>query len=215
MHIYGVMLSPYVARVALAARFKGVKYTVAPPEGGLKSPAFLKLNPLGKVPTITDGKTVLFESGVILEYLEDKYKKKRMVPAAAKAAAQARLTAAVFGEYVQGAIGKLFAHMGPGASPPAVAAILADVARYLDVADDMIAAKPFAASAKFSIADCYAAPCLFFATLFLPRFGMENPLAGRKKLERYLAKAQKDKVIGSILREMKASFEDWAQKQAA
>lgn len=46
-----------------------------------KSPEYLKLNPLGKVPTIEDGDLAMFESGAIVEYLIEKYGKGRFAPA--------------------------------------------------------------------------------------------------------------------------------------
>jgi glutathione S-transferase len=40
-----------------------------------KSPEFLKINPMGKVPALVDGETTLFESMAINYYLADTYKK--------------------------------------------------------------------------------------------------------------------------------------------
>lgn len=45
-----------------------------PTTGENKSPEYLKLNPTGKVPTLVDGDTVLFESAAICEYLAEKYR---------------------------------------------------------------------------------------------------------------------------------------------
>ena len=101
MNIYGSILSPYVARCVLAARFKGVKHTLSMLKDGSKSPAYLKINPLGKVPAMKDGKLVLFESTVIVEYLNAKSKTNPLVPTNAKAAAKVRQIAAIFSEYVQ------------------------------------------------------------------------------------------------------------------
>ena len=214
MDIYGAIFSPYCARVALAARFKGIKLNfVATPGGGYKSPEYLKLNPLGKVPALKDGKTIVYESGVIVEYLDAKSKKKPVVPKNAKAMAEARMIAAVVGEYVHGAVGKLFAHMGPDRNQPAIDAVFAEISKMLDIAEGVIAAKPYAAGPKFSIADVYALPSLQFASLFLPLFGEKKPLGARKKLSRYMAKAKKDKVMGGVLKDMEEGFRAWQKSR--
>jgi glutathione S-transferase len=201
MDIYGSILSPYVARVALAARFKGLKHAVVMPKDGLKSPAFLKLNPLGKMPTLKDGKTVVYESQVILEYMEAKSRKRRLLPANAKAAASARLIAAVFGEYVQAPILALFRQRDPATRNQSVVdAKLAEIAKGLDVAESLIG-KPFAAG-KFSLADCYALPAVFYLNALLPQFGVTEPLGNRPKLKAYVAKLEKDKLTRGLLHEM-------------
>jgi glutathione S-transferase len=45
------------------------------------SPAFLKLNPAGKLPVLVDGDMVLTESIAIVLYLADKYRDKGLMPA--------------------------------------------------------------------------------------------------------------------------------------
>lgn len=202
MDIYGVVYSPFMARVVLAARYKGIKHKISMPADGTKTPKFLKMNPLGKVPTIKDGKTVVFESGVILDYLDAKYKKKPLVPSAPKAVAQVRLIAAIFSEYVQAGSLGLWSQLDPKQRNQAtIDAGLASVKKALDTAEKLMG-KPFAAGAKFSLADCYAVPALFFMYFLLPQFGIDDPLAGRPKLKRYWAKVQKDKLTAGILRDM-------------
>jgi glutathione S-transferase len=46
----------------------------------LQTPAYLAKNPLGRVPTLEDGGTVIFESGAILEYLLETYGDGRLEP---------------------------------------------------------------------------------------------------------------------------------------
>ena len=81
-----------------------------------------------------------------------------------------------------------------------VDAKLIEIAKGLDVAEKMIG-KPYAAG-KVSLADCYALPALFFVHALLPAFGVSSPLSGRPKLSAYWAKLQKDKLTGTVLKEM-------------
>ena len=52
MKLYGAIASPYVARVVMYAKIKGVDLPLMEAPGGIKSPEYLKLNPIGKMPTL-------------------------------------------------------------------------------------------------------------------------------------------------------------------
>ena len=217
MQIYGAILSVYVARIALACRHKGVKFKLAMPKDGMKSPSFLKINPLGKIPAMKDDGIVLFESSVILDYIEAKHKRKKpLLPAAAKAQAQVRLIGAMFSEYLQAATYALFKQRDRATCDQAIVdAQLAEVNRLLDVVEGLIAAKPYAAGARFSMADCYAAPTLFMLSMAMAAQGISNPWGKRKKLARYYAKAKKDKLIGGVFVEMEEGWRAWDEQQRA
>jgi glutathione S-transferase len=45
-----------------------------------KRPEFLKMNPYGKVPVLVDGNTIIYESCIINEYLEEKYPDPPLMP---------------------------------------------------------------------------------------------------------------------------------------
>jgi glutathione S-transferase len=68
--------SPFAWRVMLTLEAKGLKYESKLLEfskGDHKNPAYLRLNPRGKVPTLKDGDFVLYESLAIMAYLDRKY----------------------------------------------------------------------------------------------------------------------------------------------
>ncbi len=68
--------SPFAWRVMLTLEVKKLAYESKLLEfskGALKTPAYLKLNPRGKVPTLKDGDFVLYESLAIMSYLDRKY----------------------------------------------------------------------------------------------------------------------------------------------
>ena len=68
--------SPYAWRVNLALEHKALPYerkVLSFAKGDLKQPEYLALNPRGKVPVLTDGGFVLYESSAITEYLDEAY----------------------------------------------------------------------------------------------------------------------------------------------
>jgi glutathione S-transferase len=68
--------SPFAWRVMLALEIKGLAYESKLLEfskGDHKTPAYLQLNPRGKVPTLKDGDFVVYESIAMMAYLDRKY----------------------------------------------------------------------------------------------------------------------------------------------
>ena len=64
-------LCPYVQRAAIALDEKGVAFERVNVDLAVKPDWFLAISPLGKVPLLKVGDAVIFESAVILEYLEE------------------------------------------------------------------------------------------------------------------------------------------------
>ena len=74
--IYWISGSPFAWRVLLTAEVKGIPYEgklLEASKGELKTPEFLAINPLGRVPAIRDGNFTLHESLAIMVYLDRKH----------------------------------------------------------------------------------------------------------------------------------------------
>jgi glutathione S-transferase len=206
--IYGVVASPWTMRVVLACAHKGVRHTLRMPEGGTRTPQYLALNPLGKMPTLVDGKLVLFESAALLEYLERKHRRRPLLPRTASAAARARQIAAVCDAYLQDQAANLFRSLvGQRPDDPVYLDDLkAEIGRALDVLEGLLAKGRFALGATFSLADCYLVPALYFTVRFAPKHGVADPLAGRVKLQRYWAGIRRHKTVAPVLAGADAFF---------
>ncbi|HSV25527.1 MAG TPA: glutathione S-transferase family protein, partial [Xanthobacteraceae bacterium] len=64
-------LCPYVQRAAIALAEKGVDFRRVDIDLANKPEWFRAISPLGKVPLLRVGDVTLFESGVMVEYLEE------------------------------------------------------------------------------------------------------------------------------------------------
>src|SRR5882724_12567118 len=64
-------LCPYVQRAVIALTEKGVEFERIDVDLANKPDWFLELSPLGKTPVLQVGDIAIFESAVILEYLEE------------------------------------------------------------------------------------------------------------------------------------------------
>lgn len=94
MLLYEHPLSTYVQKVKIALREKGVEFESRVPEGlgsGKAGGAFAEASPRLEVPTLIDGEDRIFDSTIILEYLEDRFPSPPLLPPSPLARAQARM----------------------------------------------------------------------------------------------------------------------------
>lgn len=81
MIVYGFPLSPFVRKVLLATKEKGLDAKLVPSNPNQPDEAFLRASPFRKIPAIEDGDFRLADSTAIVAYLDAKYPEPVLIPA--------------------------------------------------------------------------------------------------------------------------------------
>jgi glutathione S-transferase len=142
--------------------------------------AFLKVWPLGKFPVLRDGARdcLVPESSTIIEYLAQHYPgRTQLAPADPDLARRTRMSDRFYDLYINTLIGKIVTDkLRPPGKNDAFG--VAQARAQLDVALGMVeadtGAKRWAMGDTFTMADCAAAPALFYADKVSP-FGDARP----------------------------------------
>lgn len=170
-----------------------------------KHPAVLAANPKGQVPVLIDGELTLFDSTLIMEYLDDAYPAVPLRPAEPRERARCRLIELAADEIVLPPLVKLMHRTVPPASDPAVRARQAAEAaageqalagHYARMADHLGAGGRYLCGA-FSVADI----ALFMTLLFANRLG-GPPLDATPALAAWYARTAERPVVAGIAAEI-------------
>lgn len=78
--ILDIPLSPYAQKVKMALIEKGVPFTVQYPDVDARDVQAQMRNPRAEVPVLLDGESSVFQSSVILEYIEDRWPTPALLP---------------------------------------------------------------------------------------------------------------------------------------
>ena len=136
--------------------------------------ALLKMWPIGKFPVLRDAarEQTVPESTIIIEYLDRYYPgATRFIPADADRAWQARLSDRFYDHYVHEPMQKIVAdRLRPEGKkdPHGVEEARARLRTSYGMIDREMATRRWAMGDEFSLADCAAAPSLFFANEVMP-----------------------------------------------
>ena len=198
-------LASYCHKVLIALYENGVPFearTVDFAEEEARA-ALLGLWPLGKIPLLRDADAdrIVPESSIIIEYVDQNYPgDSPLLPEDDAARLDARLWDRIFDYHVQSPMQSIVAdRIRPPdrRDPTAAAEARAALATAYGLIERRMAGREWAAGDAFSIADCAAAPALFYAGIIEP-FPPGHPhlaayferLVARRSVRRVLAEAE-------------------------
>jgi glutathione S-transferase len=171
-------LCPYVQRAVIALTEKGTAFERIDIDLSNKPDWFLAISPLGKTPVLLVGDTAIFESAVILEYLEET-EPKPLHPAHPLVRAEHRAWIE-FGSTVLNDIAGFYAALDEAAFKAKTSQLEQRFARL----EARVAAAPWFDGESFSLVDAVFAPVFRYFDGFdeIADFGI---LAGKPKLARW------------------------------
>jgi glutathione S-transferase len=216
------------ARVRYVVYSQGLDVSIEPPTnlGGLKSEAYLALNPQGKMPLLhlpaaergeqggASTTAAIYESETIVQFLLDRYCAPGTLQAATPLArARQALATRVHDMYITTIQGCMY----KGAmSAEERSRGLKQLAEQLDALEAIVAAGggPYIAGDKITTADAALAPTFEFMTFILPKvFGWKDVFAGRPALRRWWeALRRDDAAMARVLDEVRGGLEGWESK---
>jgi len=209
MILYAVTLSPFAARVRLALRVKKLDYDMQPPPGGsTRSPEYLAINPIGKLPVlVSDEGLAIAESETILDYLDEQFPAPSLMPSDPAERVRMRNIIRSFELYATPAMSRLFKQMDPATRDEAVTA--AEIASWrsgLGLCDQFVTDAMFAVGGAISKADCILLPSLLLCEVVASIFELDDPLADCPNLAGYQEKARQHLDMGTIWNETAAAL---------
>ncbi|MFN4353270.1 glutathione S-transferase family protein [Parvibaculum sp.] len=203
MKMYNSQLSPFAARCRMVIYAKDLDVWLIDLPDPAHEAEFTSLAPMGKIPLLVDGGTVVPESDTICEYLEDKGLGVSLRPDAPADRAKMRLIGRIGDLYVMGPMGKLFGQINPaGRDQQLVAKELVELRKAMGWLEHYIEGPDFAVAGQLTLADCALVPVLFFFREIGPMFGQEQPFNGLPRTEAYYAAIGKNPVVAKVVAEL-------------
>ena len=129
-------------------------------KGAQKTPEYLAINPMGKVPAIQDGETTLAEAAAICAYVAERYPEAGLAPPLGDPA-RAKYLYWLF--FLPGCIEPAMVQISTKLELNPVAAGWGDAQRVFDVLDAALAKGPWILGENFSAADIAIGSALNFA----------------------------------------------------
>jgi glutathione S-transferase len=169
-----------------------------------KHPEVLALNPKGQVPVLSDAGLVVYDSTVILEYLDEAYPEPPLYPKSPAERARCRLDELYSDEIMHGSLRALMHRTTPPTADQTKRAALeadaliaeAELTRHYAVLEDRLAGRAFF-SETLSAADI----ALFMSMLYSQRLG-GPPLTGFEGLSAWFARLSRRQAFAQVAGEM-------------
>lgn len=168
VQIYGHPFASFYWKVLIAVYERGVpfEFLMVDADHPENLDAVRRLAPTGQFPVLVDGDRTVIESAAIIDYLDLHHgASPPMVPTNARLAIEARQMDSVFDDYVAAPLGRMVLNAlreQNNKDPLIVAEASTTLDKTYAWLDRWMTGRLWAANDTFSIADCAAAPALFY-----------------------------------------------------
>lgn len=207
MKLYNLDHSPYATRVRMQIRKKGLDIAIVAPPVALRTPEFMALVPLGKVPVLElDDGQLISESTVIMDYLEDTASGCSLRPATPLARAEMGMLA----RYAD-------THMGPAALFPIFRAAMApkgvDWQPHVAALNDELArlqrlllSLPNCQERSLHLGDITLVTTMLYVLAMAPMLGLDRVLVDYPAVEEWWGWVMGDEVVKQTSDEMVEAY---------
>lgn len=163
---------PYCHRVRIVLAEKGITVDIVNVDASDLPDEVMDFNPYGTVPTLVDRDLRLYESRIIMEYLDERFPHPPLLPIDPVARGNARLFMYRVERDWYSLLERL---MRGGLGDATIAQVRKELRESLMATSPVFGARPFFMSDEFSLVDCCIAPLLWR----LPAVGIELPPAAK------------------------------------
>ncbi|MCI3947006.1 stringent starvation protein A [Pseudomonas syringae] len=189
----------YSHRVRIVLAEKGVSAEIIEVVAGRHPPQLIEVNPYGSVPTLVDRDLALYESTVVMEYLDERYPHPPLLPVYPVARANSRL---LIHRIQRDWCGLVDLILDTRSKEPARVQARKELRESLAGVSPLFAEKAFFMSDELSLVDCCLLPILWR----LPVLGIELPRPAKPLLdymERQFAREAFQASLSAAEREMR------------
>ena len=201
-------LSPYSAKIRMQIYAMGITDIEFGLPAEFMTGKFSKISPIGRIPVMEVDDTIIPESEIIAEYLDDIYPEKSMVGDTPMERAKVRVVSRIADIYLMNNIFMSLSQlMTKTPNQGILDLLLGQVKRGMGALEQHIGT------------DCTLVPALWMCQNTVPRLGTENPILATTKVAAYWGEIQKnefaDKIIEEMKRGMKARLDGTEAKMRA
>lgn len=158
MTLYSGSTDPYSHRARIVLAEKGVTYDLYEIDVDSQPDALVEINPYNTVPTLVDRDLVLYESEIIMEYLDERFPHPPLMPVYPVARARSRLMLYRVNRDWYVYMNKILAKSSDAATQVEARKALTES---IVSVTPMFREMPFFLSEEFSLVDCAIAPMLW------------------------------------------------------
>ena len=182
----------YCHQVRIVLAEKGVAYETEAVEPHTVSEDLMELNPYGTLPTLIDRDLVLFNSRIIMEYLDERFPHPPLMPVYPVLRGKSRL---LMLRIEQDWYPTLAAAENPNATATERANALKQLKEEILAVAPIFSQTPYFMNEEFSLVDCYVAPLLWR----MQELGVEFTGVGSKAIKTYMTRVfERDSFVQSI-----------------